>query len=182
MGKIGLIRTLMLGAICVAPGLADPILSTAQLLFHANLTSSVTLVFQNNPAAGSKGFCSLVNSGSTFVILNLGSASQVTPDNQACVGYLAGANSYSVSSAFDVVVTVTNSSSRTYSLAAQISAVPPAGVTWSLNGTGLSTSMKTFQTFNTYASPVTETLGVNVQRSVAAQTMFESVNFLATAN
>jgi hypothetical protein len=182
MGKFALIRTLMLGAICVVPGLADPTLSTAQLLFHANLTSSVTLVFQNNPAAGSTGYCSLTNSGSNSVSVNLGNASQVNPDNRACVRYLSGSGSYSVSSAFDVVVTIMNSGSRSYSLAAQLSAAPPSGVTWSLNGAGLSTSLHTFQPANAYASPATETIGVNVQRSVAAQTLTLSVNFLATAN
>jgi len=182
MKGTGLIRTCFIAAICVSPALAASNPPTAQLLFHANLTSSVTLVFQNNPNAGSTGYCALINSGANFVGLNLGNASQVVPDDQACVRYLSGSSSYTVSSAFDVVVTITNSRSPSYSLAAQISTASPSGVTWTLNGTGLSTSFKTIQTANPYVSPITQTLGVNVQRAVAAQTLFESVNFLATAN
>ena len=175
-----LIRTLVLATICLSPALADSTSPTAQLLFHGNLMSSMTLVFQNNPAAGATGFCSLTSLGANFVFLNLGSASFVTPDSLACVQYSKTGNAYAVSSAFDVLVTITNSTSPSYQLAAEISTASPTGVTWLVNGATLSTAYTTIQTANPYAHPVTQTLAVNVKNSVAAQTLFESVNFLAT--
>jgi hypothetical protein len=175
-------QALILATICLSPGLADSTSPTAQLLFHGNLMSSMTLVFQNNPAAGATGYCPLTNSGSNFVFLNLGSASYVTPDSLTCVQYAISGNTYLVSSAFDVVVQITNSSSPSYQLAAEISANPPGGINWMVNGTNLSTAYTTIQAANPYTAAVTQTLTVSVKKNAAAQTLSESINFLATAN
>jgi len=46
----------------------------------------------------------------------------------------------------------------------------------------LSTTFTTIQNNNNYGQRVTETLGVVVNQTVPAQTLFETINFLATAN
>jgi hypothetical protein len=177
-----MMRSLLLAAMFVSPALPDSTPPTAQLLFHGDLMSSVTLIFQNNPNAGKSGYCPLTNSGTNNVGLDLGSASATTPDNLACVQYTSFFGYYLVSSAFDVLVGITNSSSPNYQLAAQISTAPPAGVSWLINGTTMSTSLTTIETANGYAQPVTQTLRVLVNNTAVAQTLAESINFLATAN
>ncbi|HEV7454701.1 MAG TPA: hypothetical protein VGO07_05575, partial [Candidatus Saccharimonadales bacterium] len=117
--------------------------------------------------------------------LDLGTASfPGSFHSSACVNYthLTGAV-YEVSSAFDVVVNKSNSSSPNYRLAAQISTPPPANVTWLVNNVTLnSVGLTTLDTTDNYGSAVTKTLQVQVKNTVAAQVLAETITFLATAN
>lgn len=159
--------------------------SSGQLTITMNVQSSITLVFQNNPAVGTTGFCPLTNAGTNSVGLDLGTAS--FPGNfhtSACVNYthLTGAV-YEVSTAFDVVVSKANSSSPNYRLAAQISTPPPANVTWLLNNVTLtSVGLTTLDSTDNYGTPITKTLQVQVKNTVAPQVLAETITFLATAN
>ncbi|HEV7550197.1 MAG TPA: hypothetical protein VGP65_00845 [Candidatus Angelobacter sp.] len=173
------------GLVCLLATSAGAQTSSGQLTITMNVQSSITLVFQNNPAVGSTGFCPLTNAGTNNVGLDLGTAS--FPGNfhsSACVNYthLTGAV-YEVSSAFDVVVNKSNSSSPNYRLAAQISTPPPANVTWLVNNVTLnSVGLTTLDTTDNYGSAVTKTLQVQVKNTVAAQVLAETITFLATAN
>lgn len=158
---------------------------TAQLTISLTVQSSINLIFQNNPAVGSTGFCPLTNSGTNNVGLDLGIATfPGGSDSLACVAYShVGGASYQVSSAFDVVVTKANSSSPNYRLAAEISAAPPANVTWLINNITLTnTAFTQLDASDSYASAVTKTLQVQVKNNVPAQTLTETITFLATAN
>jgi hypothetical protein len=159
--------------------------SSAQLSINLTVQSSITLVFNDNPNVGSVGFCPLTNAGTNNVGLDLGSAS--FPGNfhtSACVDYThVGASFYQVSSAFDVLVTKSNSSSPSYRLAAQISTAPPANVVWLVNNVTLnSTGFTTLDTADAFGRPVTKTLQVQVRNNVPAQILQETITFLATAN
>ena len=158
--------------------------SSAQLAVNLTVQSSISLVFQNNPSVGSTGFCPLTNAGTNNVGLDLGTASFTGGASLACVAWArtGGPATYQVSSAFDVVVSRANTSSPNYQLAASLSSAPPANVAWLINNTTLSTAFTTFQTTNTYATAVTETLKVQVKNNVPAQTLQETITFLATAN
>jgi hypothetical protein len=166
--------------VCV--GAQAQVSATARLTVTARVQGSIGLRFDNNAAVGTNGFCPLTNAGTNNVGLDLGTASYTTGDSLACVTYFRALGFYLVSSAFDVVVTKANSTSPNYQLAASLSAAPPANVFWNLNFTGLSTTFTTIQNANNYAAPVTETLGVIVNQNVPQQTLFETINFLATAN
>ncbi len=147
--------------------------------------SSISLIFQNNAAVGSNGFCPLSNSGTNNVGLDLGTASfPAGSDSLACVAYAhIGAATYQVSSAFDVIVTKANSSSPNYRLAAEISTAPPANVTWLVNNITLTnTGFTALDAADAYAAMVTKTLQVQVRNNVPAQTLQETITFLATAN
>lgn len=159
--------------------------SSAQLTINLTVQSSIGLVFQNNPAVGSNGFCPLSNSGTNNVGLDLGTASfPGGSDSLACVAYAhIGAATYQVSSAFDVVVTKANSSSPNYRLAAEISAAPPGNVTWLVNNVTLTnTGFTALDASDSYGTTVTKTLQVQVKNNVPAQTLQETITFLATAN
>lgn len=167
-----------------AAGSAQAQTSSGQLTITLNVQSSISLVFNDNPAVGSNGFCPLTNAGTNNVGLDLGQATfPGGSDSLACVAYthLAGAI-YQVSSAFDVVVTKANTSSPNYRLAAEISTVPPANVTWLVNNVTLSTAFTQLDATDNYGQAITKTLQVQVKNTVAAQVLVETITFLATAN
>ena len=158
---------------------------SGQLTITMTVQSSITLIFQNNPAVGTTGFCPLTNAGTNNVGLDMGVAAfQGSFHTSTCVDYQhLNASFYQVSSAFDVVVSKTNSSSPNYRLAAEISTVPPAGVVWLINNVTLTTTGFTaLDAADNYATPVTKTLQVQVRNNVPTQTLLETITFLATAN
>ena len=171
--------------VCMLAASAAAQTSSGQLTITMIVQSSITLVFKDNPAVGTTGFCPLTNAGTNNVGLDLGTAAfPGSFHTLACVNYqhLGGAV-YQVSSAFDVVVTKSNSSSPNYRLAAQISTPPPANVSWLLNNVTLTTTgFTTLDTTDNYATPITKTLQVQVKNTVGAQPLLETISFLATAN
>jgi hypothetical protein len=171
--------------VCVLASSAAAQASSGQLTITMIVQSSITLVFENNPAVGTTGFCPLTNAGTNNVGLDFGTAAfPGSFHTLACVNYQhIGAAIYQVSSAFDVVVTKSNSSSPNYRLAAQISTPPPANVSWLLDNVTLTTTgFTTLDTADSYATPITKTLQVQVKNTVGAQPLLETITFLATAN
>lgn len=177
---------LMLGGVlCLLASSAGAQTSSGQLTITMQVQSSISLIFQNNPAVGTTGFCPLTNSGTNNVGLDLGTAQfPGSVHSSACVNYthVTGAT-YEVSSAFDVVVTKANTSSPNFKMAAQISTAPPANVTWLINNVALSnTSFTQLDAAGTYGAAITKTLQVQVKNTVPAQILQETITFLATAN
>ena len=158
--------------------------ASAQLTITMSVQSSISLIFQNNPAVGTTGFCPLTNAGTNNVGLDLGTASFPSQnDSLACVAYAhIGSATYQVSSSFDVVVTKSNSSSPNYRLAAEISAPPPANVVWLVNNVTLTNTGFTQLDASDNYGTVTKTLQVQVKNNVPAQILQETITFLATAN
>lgn len=154
------------------------------LLISMDVQPSINLVFQNNPNVGSSGYCALVNSGTNNVQLDFGT-SWLFSHSSSCAtfGWVNPLGTYQMSSAFDVVVSKSNSSSANYRLAAMISTAPPANVSWMVNNTTLNnTGYTTLDTADSYSQTVTKTLQVRVSRTVPAQALTETITFLATAN
>ncbi len=178
------VAIMLLGVVALFSVRATAQASSAQLSVNLTVQSSISLVFNNNANVNTVGFCPLTNAGTNNVGLDLGTAA--FPGNfhtSTCVNYthLNGAF-YQVSSAFDVVVTKSNTSSPNYRLQAQISTLPPAGVTWLINNTPLTTGLTTLDNADNYAQAVTKTLQVQVRNNVPAQVLQETITFLATAN
>jgi hypothetical protein len=178
--------TLAFAAIfALVPPVACAQTTSAQLSISLTVQSSINLVFNNNPSVGAVGFCPLSNAGTNNVGLDLGVASfPGGSDTLACVSYThLNSAVYQVSSAFDVQVTKSNSSSPNYRLAAQISTTPPANVSWLLNNTLLnSAAFTTLDLANNYGQAITKTLQVQVKNTVPSQILQETITFLATAN
>lgn len=166
--------------VCPAAAMAQ---ASGTLTITANLQGSIQLVFDNNASVGQVGYCPLTNAGTNNAGLDLGTASNATGDSLPCVNFIRNfaPATYQVSSAFDVVVSKANTASASYRLAATISAVPPANVTWLMNSLPLTTAPQTLQAANPYGR-TTETIRVQVKNSVPAQVLTEVINFVATAN
>jgi hypothetical protein len=159
--------------------------ASAKLSINLTVQSSISLVFNNNPNVGKVGFCPLTNAGTNNVGLDFGAAAfPGSSSTFPCVSYThLNASFYQVSSAFDVLVTKSNSSSSSYRLAAQISTAPPTGVIWLLNNVTLNnTALTTLDTADSYGQPVTKALQVQVRNNVASQILQETITFVATAN
>jgi hypothetical protein len=171
---------LMVAFLVAVPAVAQT--GSAQLAINMKVQSSITLVFNDNPSVGSQGFCPLGNAGSNNASLDLGSASYNGGDSLNCILFFQLGNFYVVASAFDVLVTKSNTSSASYQLSAKISSVPPANVQWNLGLVPLNTNFSVLQNSNNYGQPVTETLSVLVRNDVPAQSLQETITFLATAN
>jgi hypothetical protein len=185
--KFGGMKALLMmsGLLCLLASSAQAQTSSGQLTITMSVQSSITLIFQNNPSVGTTGFCPLTNAGTNNVGLDFGTAAfPGSFHTLACVNYQhLNAAVYQVSSAFDVVVSKSNSSSPNYRLAAQISTPPPANVSWLLDNVTLTTAgFTTLDAADNYATPITKTLQVQVKNSVAAQPLLETITFLATAN
>ncbi|MGA3328053.1 MAG: hypothetical protein ABSF45_26685 [Terriglobia bacterium] len=182
MGWATLVMVLMLSATANLKAQAGT--GSTQLTISMDVTPSISLVFQNNSNVGNTGFCPLSNAGTNNVGLDLGSAS-ITGDTLSCVNYALnwGGWNYQVSSAFEVVVSKANSPSPNYRLSAEISTAPPANVTWLLSNVTLNnTTFMALDTADTYGQSVTKTLQVRVGLYAPAQTLQETITFLATAN
>ena len=181
----GLTRLLLLSALaCLCCSTAQAQTSSGQLTITMNVQSSISLVFQNNANVGNPGFCPLTNAGTNNVGLDLGTAAfPGSSHSSTCVNYQhIGGAVYEVSSAFDVVVNKANSSSLNYSLQAEISTPPPANVSWLINNVTLNTTFINLDAADNYGGIVTKTLQVQVKNTVPAQTLLETITFLATAN
>jgi hypothetical protein len=183
-GRGGKVLAILMCAVAALSAHATAQTSSAQLSVNLTVQSSISLIFKDNASVGTAGFCPLTNSGTNNVGLDLGTAA--FPGNShtsTCVNYthLNGAI-YQVSSAFDVLVTKSNTSSPTYRLAAQISTVPPNGVTWLIDNTALTTGFQTLDTADNFGQAITKTLQVQVRNNVPAQVLQETITFLATAN
>jgi hypothetical protein len=178
-------RLVLAGLVGLLAATSQAQTSSGQLTITMTVQSSISLIFQNNPAVGNPGFCPLTNAGTNNVGLDMGVAAFPGGfHTSTCVNYQhLNASFYEVDSAFDVVVSKTNSSSPNYRLAAEISAVPPAGVVWLINNVTLTTTgFSQLDAADPYGTPVTKTLQVQVRNNVPTQTLLETITFLATAN
>jgi hypothetical protein len=158
---------------------------SGQLTITMTVQSSISLIFQDNANVGNPGFCPLTNAGTNNVGLDMGTAAfPGSFHTSTCVNYQhLTAAFYEVSSAFDVIVSKSNSSSPNYRLAAEISTPPPASVVWLINNVTLTnTAFTQLDAADNYGQRVTKTLQVQVRNNVPAQVLQETITFLATAN
>lgn len=157
--------------------------ASGSLKVTASVQGSMSLVFADNASVGTTGFCPLVNPNTNNASLDLGTAQAAVGDSLSCVAFVwnAGGGNYDVSSSFDVLVKVANTTSANYRLAVSMASAPPANVTWLMNALTMTTAAQTLQAANAYGR-TTETLHVKVKNSVPAQTLSETIFFTATAN
>lgn len=184
----GITAGLLLMALAGMPRITKGATKSASLAISMQIQPSISLVFQNNRNVGQNGYCPLSNAGTSTVGLDLGIGGWPGNDSSGCVGvanyYLLW---YYVYSGFDVVVTKANSTSASYNLQAALGSPAPAGFTFYLNnvgGTALTNTIQPIsgQTTEPYATRVTETLYIMVPLTTAAQTVTQSIQFVATAN
>lgn len=176
---------LVLLVIAVGTGWAQ---NQAQLTVKMNVQSSIQLVFQNTQQVGQPSNCALINANTSNVGLDLGARYLYYRNSSSCAGSpYVDQNTYAAESYFYVYVTAANTTSTSYSLAAEISTPPPTGVTWLINNQNSLTPLNsngytTIATRLNYNWTFDIALRVQVSNTVPDQALQETVTFQATAN
>ena len=165
----------------LAAALAMPVLSAAQsasgtLAVSATVQSSISMVFNTDTNGVTLG-----NAGTNAATLSFGTISAYgTP--AANVTQSVGASSFTVSTPFDVLVSMANSTSANYTLKAQLNAADAVN-SWALNTKPITNaSQQTLTSTGSYGSASAYTLALTVPFSSSAPSISNTINFAATAN
>ena len=174
MKKLTLIA--IAAAVMMFSSLASAQTATGALTVTATVNSSINLVF-NSDAAG----VTLTGAGTNAATLPFG--------NVSAYGALAGginrsvaANNFTVSTAFDVLVSASNSNSGNYKLTAQLNTVDNTN-TWTIGSSGNLNALQTIAAAGSYGNNNPFTLNLTIPFATASGTLISNVvNFTATAN
>jgi hypothetical protein len=156
--------------------------ASSNLVVSMTVQSSISLVFVNVGAAGTPGTCSITGANTNAASVNFGTAS-LAGDSLPCVSFAAnGTTSYTLSNNIYVLVTESNLTSANYTLTATLPSASLTGVGWTMNNTPLSTAPTTLTASGTYANNFAMYTQVTVQHTVAAGSLSQMIDLLATAN
>lgn len=166
----------------LAAALAMPVLSAAQtasgtLTVNATVQSSISMVFNSDAS----GVALTSGAGTNAATLDFGniSAYGTLPGT---ISRTVGATSFTVSTPFDVLVNMANSSSANYTLKAQLNTADAVN-TWALNTTTITNaSQATLTSTGSYGSSAAYTLALTVPFSSSAAAITNTINFVASAN
>lgn len=139
--------------------MASPGSGLTQLILHVNATTTLTLTIQTHA-----GDCTVINSGSAYAALDLGSGSKTTATS--CATFNNG-NTYTLTTSLDFNATCSGTCDR-WKLVAQLESAPPTNVVWKAGGKTLSdTSAKQLGTNLTYGSVDNEAFVLSVKTNGA---------------
>lgn len=181
MKRIAAIATLVIVVALMAVS-ASAQTSSGTLTVTATVNGSINLVF--NTATAPAGV-TLTGSGTNAATLAFGNVSAYSALG-ANIGRSVGASNFTVSSPFGVEVSKVNSTSASYTLAAQLNAADAVN-TWQVGGTTITnaspTTITASGTYGTTAPGTQYTLALTIPFTTASGTnISNAVNFTATAN
>lgn len=147
------------------------------LTVTATVQGSINLVFNSDPAGVPLG-----GAGTNAATLAFGNVSAFGAVSAGVVRTVA-ANSFTVSSAVDVLVSKTNSASANYKLTAQLGAADAVN-TWQVGGnTVTNAAATTLTSTGTYAANTNFPVAITVPFTTASGTLISNtINYTATAN
>ncbi len=182
--KIRLLSAVLLCVFVASAALAQN--PTATGTINATLINSSGLSIAFDSASGG---VSLGASGGSSATLNFGtiSAYGTVPAGVTRTGPSGG--SFTVSTPFNVKVTLGGLTSSSYSLTAQLAAAAPTGLIYKVDAVTLTTGSQTVQNNGTYGSDVGHTMYLQVLTASPAaggptvgSGLTETINFVATSN
>jgi hypothetical protein len=186
MSRYGTIRNTAIAALLLLSASIFAQNPTATGTINATFVnkSGISLVFDSDPAGLALG-----NNGSSAASLNFGVISAFGPLAAGVTRPAVGANSYTVSTLFDVQVIQAGSSSPNYTLTAQLAAAAPTGFTYAVNAVTLTTAAQTIQANGTYGADVQHSLNLTVSTAApgaggpaVGTPLSATINFTATSN
>jgi hypothetical protein len=168
----------ILAAMMMISSFAAAQTATGTLTVTATVTGSINLVF-NSDAAGVPLSSGAGTNAATLAFGNVSAFGAVA----AGITRTAAANSFTVSTPVDVLVTKTNSASANYTLSAQLGAADAVN-NWQVGGNTVTSAAATTLTGSgTYASNTAEAIAITVPFTTASGTLISNtINFTATAN
>jgi hypothetical protein len=152
--------------------------ASGTLTVSATVTGSINLVF-NSDANG----VTLGSPGTNAATLAFGPVSAFGALSSPNIGRSTTASNFTVSSAVDVLVTKTNSTSANYSLTAQLGSADAVN-TWTVGGVAVTNAAAApITATGTYAANSNFPVAITVPFTTASGTLISnSINYVATAN
>src|SRR5438445_2678996 len=152
--------------------------ATGTLTVSATVKDSISLVF-NTDAAG----VSLTGAGTNAATLAFGNVQAFGGTLTTGVVRTTAANSFTVSSAVDVLVSKANSASANYTLKAQLGTADAVN-TWAVGGVAVTNAAQsTLTATGTYAANSNFPVAITVPFTTASGTLISNtINYVATAN
>jgi hypothetical protein len=152
--------------------------ASGTLTVSATVTGSINLVFNSDAA----GLALSTGAGTNAATLAFGNVSAFGAIPAGIVRSTTASN-FTVSSAVDVLVTKTNSTSANYSLTAQLGSADAVN-TWSVGGVAVTNgSAAPITPTGTYGSNSNFPVAITVPFTTASGTLISnSINYVATAN
>jgi hypothetical protein len=151
--------------------------ASGTLTVTATVTGSINLVFNSDGAGVALG-----GAGTSTATLAFGNVSAFGAISAGIVRSTTATN-FTVSSAVDVLVTKTNSTSANYSLTAQLGSADAVN-TWSVGGVGVTNAAAApITATGTYGSNSNFPVAITVPFTTASGTLISNtINYVATAN
>ena len=151
--------------------------ASGTLTVTANVTGSINLVFNSDGAGVTLG-----SPGTSTATLAFGNVSAFGAISAGIVRSTTATN-FTVSSAVDVLVTKTNSTSANYSLTAQLGSADAVN-TWTVGGIGVTNAAAApITATGTYAANSNFPVAITVPFTTASGTLISNtINYVATAN
>jgi len=186
MTKLWTIRVLAAVLVVFAASAMQAQSPTASGTINATLINSSGLSIAFDSAANG---VSLGASGSSAATLNFGTiaAYGAVPAGVTRSGPSGG--SFTVSTPFNVKVTMGGLTSSNYTLTAQLAAAAPTGLTYKVDAVTLTTGSQTVQSNATYGTDVGHTLNLQVSTAspssggpTVGTSLSSTINFVATSN
>ena len=153
--------------------------ASGTLTVNATVTGSINLVFNSDGS----GLTLLSGAGTNTATLAFGPVSAFGALSSPNIVRTVAANTFTVSSAVDVLVTKTNSASANYKLTAQLGSADAVN-TWSVGGVAVTNAAAAQITATgTYGANSNFPVAITVPFTTASGTLISNtINYVATAN
>jgi hypothetical protein len=153
--------------------------ATGTLTVTATVNGSINLVFNSDPG----GVALSSGAGTNTATLAFGSVSAFGALGSPNIVRTVAANSFTVSSAVDVLVSKTNSASANYTLKAQLGAADAVN-TWTVGGVAVTNAAQsTLTATGAYASNSNFPVAITIPFTTASGTLISNtISYTATAN
>jgi hypothetical protein len=168
--------TLVIAGIVLTPGFAAATSTTGTMAVTATPAASISLTFVSDGSGIALG-----NSGTSAVTMAFGTVQAFGGTVPAGVTKtVSGTTSWSLSTPFDVVVSIANQVSLNYTLTAGLQNADAVN-TWQIGSTTLTLTPATLTTTGAYGT-TPYTFKLTIPFSEAAGNITNTINFTATAN
>jgi hypothetical protein len=166
-------------ALMMISSAADAQTASGTLTVNATVTGSINLVFNSDGS----GLTLLSGAGTSTATLAFGPVSAFGTLTSPNIVRTVAANTFTVSSAVDVLVTKTNSASANYKLTAQLGSADAVN-TWSVGGIAVTNAAAAqIAATGTYGANSNFPVAITIPFTTASGTLISNtINYVATAN
>jgi hypothetical protein len=166
--------------------------SSGGLTVNGTIQPSISLTFASDTSgvsltgiSGNTGTGATSNAAATLAFGNVAAYGLVPPTHvtQTLVGSGASVTAFTIATPFDIQVTEANSTSASYTLAAQLQTLDSNSNTWVIDSATITSASSTpVNTTQSYGAPISHTLTITIPVGNTSGSINNTINFTATAN